>query len=109
FHTYLFTHILVPYRSTLSLHDALPISRKLNETIVIDGSISVTLVGIRGNQVRLGICAPKDIGIYRSELCERGSAGKNGGSMTWRSEEHTSELQSLTNLICRLLLETENY
>ena len=66
----------------------LVLTRKLNETIVIDGSISVTVVSIRGNQVRLGICAPKELGIYRSELCERGSAGKNGGSMSPPELEH---------------------
>jgi carbon storage regulator len=60
----------------------LVLTRKLNETIIIDGNISVTVVGIRGNQVRLGICAPRELGVYRSELCERAAAGKNGGSVS---------------------------
>ena len=47
----------------------LVLSRKLNETIVIDGNIRITVVGIRGNQVRLGIEAPDRVGIYREELC----------------------------------------
>lgn len=47
----------------------LVLSRKLSETIVIDGAIRVTVVGIRGNQIRLGIEAPERIGIYREELC----------------------------------------
>ncbi len=49
----------------------LVLSRKLNEAIVIDGNIRVTVVGIKGNQVRLGIEAPSHIGIYREELCSR--------------------------------------
>jgi carbon storage regulator len=58
----------------------LVLSRKLNETLVIDGSIRITVVGIRGNQVRLGIEAPDRVGIYREELClpnraVEGSAG----------------------------------
>jgi carbon storage regulator len=47
----------------------LVLSRKLNETIVIDGSIRITVVGIRGNQIRLGIEAPDRVGILREELC----------------------------------------
>jgi carbon storage regulator len=66
----------------------LVLTRKLNETIVIDGSISVTVVAIRGNQVRLGIRAPRELGIYRSELCERTAAGKNSGSMSPPEVEH---------------------
>ncbi|HEV3168397.1 MAG TPA: carbon storage regulator CsrA [Isosphaeraceae bacterium] len=46
----------------------LVLTRKLNETIVIDGDIRVTVVGIRGNQVRLGIVAPAGIVVLREEL-----------------------------------------
>lgn len=47
----------------------LVLSRKANETIVIEGNIRITVVGIRGNQVRLGIEAPDRVAIYREELC----------------------------------------
>jgi len=47
----------------------LVLSRKLNETIVIDGNIRITVLDIRGRQVRLGIEAPDRVGIYREELC----------------------------------------
>lgn len=47
----------------------LVLSRKVNETIVIDGNIRVTVVGARGSQIRLGIEAPDKVGIYREELC----------------------------------------
>jgi len=46
----------------------LVLSRKLNETIVIGDNIRVTVVGIRPNQIRLGIEAPTEVGIYREEL-----------------------------------------
>jgi carbon storage regulator len=49
----------------------LVLSRKLNETIVIAGNIRVTVVGLRGNQVRLGIEAPDSIAIFRKELFDR--------------------------------------
>lgn len=47
----------------------LVLSRKPTETIVIDGCIRVTVLSIRGNQVRLGIEAPERVEIYREELC----------------------------------------
>ena len=46
----------------------LVLSRKLNEKIVIDGGITVTVVKIDRNQVRLGIEAPGDVSVYREEL-----------------------------------------
>jgi carbon storage regulator len=49
----------------------LVLTRKMNESIVIDGNISIKVVGVRGNQVRLGITAPHSLSIYRSELRER--------------------------------------
>jgi carbon storage regulator len=52
----------------------LVLSRKLDETIVIDGDIRITVIGIRGNQVRLGIDAPDSVPIFREELCRRAGA-----------------------------------
>ena len=47
------------------------LTRKLGERITIGDDISVTLLEIKGSQVRLGIEAPKGIGIYRQEIYER--------------------------------------
>ena len=46
----------------------LVLSRKPSESVVIDGDIRVTVVKISGNRVRLGIEAPPDVAIKRSEL-----------------------------------------
>ncbi len=46
----------------------LVLSRKQDEKIVIDGNIEVTVVGIRGDKIRLGIKAPKEVDIYRAEM-----------------------------------------
>lgn len=56
----------------------LVLSRKTSETIIINGDITVTVLGIVGNQVKLGINAPKDVEIYREELLERIMREKNG-------------------------------
>ena len=50
----------------------LVLSRKRQETIVIDGQIKVTIIQVRGNQVRLGVEAPQDVSILRSELEDSG-------------------------------------
>ncbi len=46
----------------------LVLSRKKNESIVIDDRIVITVVDIRGDKVRLGIEAPRDVSIHRSEI-----------------------------------------
>jgi carbon storage regulator len=47
----------------------LVLTRKIGETIVIDQHIRVTVLDIRGNQVRLGFAAPDSVKIQREELC----------------------------------------
>ncbi|NLX96867.1 MAG: carbon storage regulator CsrA [Rhodopirellula sp.] len=46
----------------------LVLTRKLNETIVINENIIVTVVEIRGDKVRLGIVAPKEVPVHRREV-----------------------------------------
>ena len=49
----------------------LVLARKLGQSIIIDGCTEVTVVEVRGDQVRLGITAPRTISIYRSELLDQ--------------------------------------
>src|SRR5258706_3713874 len=75
---------------TLSLHDALPISPARRPAGHRSGRRAPGATGTRGSGCRAGAA----------------SASRRHASRTKsRSEEHTSELQSLTNLVCRLLLE----
>lgn len=46
----------------------LALSRKNNESIMIGNDIEVTILDIRNDQVKIGIRAPKDVGIYRKEI-----------------------------------------
>lgn len=46
----------------------LALSRKKNEAIVINNNIEITILEIKGDQVKIGINAPKDVSVYRKEL-----------------------------------------
>jgi carbon storage regulator len=48
----------------------LVLSRKKNESIIINDNITVTVIEIRGDKVRLGIEAPKDVSVHRREVYE---------------------------------------
>jgi carbon storage regulator len=47
------------------------LTRHVNESIFIGDSVKVTLLSIRGNQIRLGINAPKEVEVYREEIYQR--------------------------------------
>jgi carbon storage regulator len=49
----------------------LVLSRRVGETIVIDGSIRVTVVAVQGDRIRLGIAAPSNVQVDRQEIHER--------------------------------------
>ncbi len=48
----------------------LVLSRKKDESIVIDGNITITIVDVRGDKVRIGIDAPRDVTVHRQEVHE---------------------------------------
>ena len=57
-------------RLTERLAPMLVLSRKKNESIIINSDIVITVVEIRGDKVRLGIVAPKDVPVHREEVYE---------------------------------------
>jgi carbon storage regulator len=47
------------------------LTRRIGETVTIGRDITVTVLGIKGQQVRVGIGAPKDVAVHREEIFER--------------------------------------
>jgi len=47
------------------------LTRRIGESLNIGNDITVTVLGVKGNQVRLGIQAPKDVAVHREEIFER--------------------------------------
>src|SRR2546427_11971060 len=85
---------------TLSLHDALPISDSVCPALAARGKCSNYAVG--GARARPGTLfdLSSQVAMFRSDFARDRTA--------FRSEEHTSELQSQSNIVCRLLLEKKN-
>lgn len=47
------------------------LTRRVGEMLMIGDEINVTVLGVKGNQVRLGINAPKDVSVHREEIYDR--------------------------------------
>jgi carbon storage regulator len=47
------------------------LTRRVGETLMIGDEISITVLGVKGNQVRIGINAPKDVTVHREEIYQR--------------------------------------
>ncbi len=47
------------------------LTRRVGETLMIGDEVSVTVLGVKGNQVRIGVNAPKDIAVHREEIYQR--------------------------------------
>lgn len=66
----------------------LVLSRKRNESIIINDDITITVVEIRGDKVRLGIEAPKDVSVHRNEVYESIRRNRLVGQNDAESIEH---------------------
>ncbi|WP_018871980.1 carbon storage regulator CsrA [Thioalkalivibrio sp. ALJ16] len=63
------------------------LTRRVGETLMIGEDVSVTVLGVKGNQVRIGINAPQDVAVHREEIFQRiqresnvAGSGEGGGN-----------------------------
>ena len=54
------------------------LTRRIGETLIIGDDVNITVLGVKGNQVRLGINAPKDVSVHREEIYLRIQQEKEG-------------------------------
>lgn len=69
------------------------LTRRVGESVVIGEDVTVTVLGVKGNQVRIGINAPKHVAVHREEIFERIKSGRAADGAT--SEENSSPRESL--------------
>lgn len=58
------------------------LTRRVGETLVIGDEVLVTVLGVRGNQVRIGVNAPKDVAVHREEIYQRIQSEKGASKDT---------------------------
>lgn len=47
------------------------LTRRVGETLMIGDEVTVTVLGVKGNQVRIGVSAPRDVSVHREEIYDR--------------------------------------
>ena len=56
------------------------LTRRVGETLMIGDSVTVTVLGVKGNQVRIGLTAPKDVAVHREEIYQRIQRGEDAST-----------------------------
>jgi carbon storage regulator len=58
------------------------LTRRVGETLMIGDDVTVTVLGVKGNQTRIGINAPRDVAVHREEIYDRIQAQGNDATAT---------------------------
>ena len=58
------------------------LTRRVGETLMVGDDVTITVLGVKGNQVRIGVNAPKDVAVHREEIYQRIQREKGVGSET---------------------------
>jgi carbon storage regulator len=67
------------------------LTRRVGETVMIGDDVTITVLGVKGNQVRVGINAPKHVAVHREEIYERIKREQQGGGSEGGSSPDDSD------------------
>ncbi|HHV10449.1 MAG TPA: carbon storage regulator CsrA [Clostridiales bacterium] len=70
----------------------LALSRKMNESIMIGNDIEITILEVKGDQVKIGISAPKTVSIYRKEIYQQIKESNQEAAKTAATDEALKKL-----------------
>jgi carbon storage regulator len=71
------------------------LTRRVGESVVIGEDVTVTVLGVKGNQVRIGINAPKHVAVHREEIFERIKNGRAAGDGAASDKEAPAPRETL--------------
>ena len=63
------------------------LTRRIGENLMVGDDVTITVLGVKGNQVRIGVNAPKDVAVHREEIYQRIQKEKSGEDVDGDSEE----------------------
>jgi len=70
------------------------LTRRIGESVIIGDNVDVTVLGVKGNQVRIGVNAPKDVTVHREEIyqriCQEQQDGHGNGHLNGHANGHTN-------------------
>jgi carbon storage regulator len=71
------------------------LTRRVGESVVIGEDVTVTVLGVKGNQVRIGINAPKTVAVHREEIFERIKSGRTADGTAPADDQNSTPRESL--------------
>ena len=63
------------------------LTRRVGESLMIGDDVTITVLGVKGNQVRIGVKAPKDVAVHREEILNRIQDGDGGAGSDEKSTD----------------------
>jgi carbon storage regulator len=73
------------------------LTRRVGETVMIGNDVTVTVLGVKGNQVRVGVNAPRDVAVHREEIFERIKREEHDGSGTATPTKSNTQASARSN------------
>lgn len=64
------------------------LTRRVGETLMVGDEVTVTVLGVKGNQVRIGVNAPKEVAVHREEIYQRIQREKQGDASEGDNQEY---------------------